>query len=511
MSLTATIGKELRNQSITQPLPAFQPPRIEPGVRYVQPQNLIRSPRSQIDEFSLTAQIEDRPVLQLTYFPLAIDPADYANPQSNTNPSGSYLSLYAFHQLVDPVPGFTRYYSPTNASTERVYGNVINGAAVVPGSEYTRQIISSAQTMYSHSKLSNLSGIIGTWHPDYATPEDWWDTDQIHRFRTIELDLENLSASGSPYTLLDGETEDDGLAWKIGHGSDTSVEVRAIGRDTRLKTLTFKGLEVYIRRTAWFDSQVFQTGGWYLQGQPKGFCSTGTTRNNTGILPLVPTSFVLGIDVEITADWSTDDKQILDMAVKGDRFVSLGPFALSSGRFKGSTLRRSSTGAPLTPPGSLPSIARPERVLSSLPSFTAAFTSKNTVTAPVWQIIGWISSLVPQSPQSEDQNATLNVPQPLSPAHGTVFSHYPRVTALHWQPVTNATSYTVEVDCYHCCAMNKWCSDVGKIWTIIPNIRTTTHTFHFVGAQPGRWRVWAVDGTGREGPKSNWQEFRYTQ
>jgi hypothetical protein len=36
-------------------------------------------------------------------------------------------------------------------------------------------------------------------------------------------------------------------------------------------------------------------------------------------------------------------------------------------------------------------------------------------------------------------------------------------------------------------------------------------TFRFSGAQPGRWRVWAVDASGADGPKSEWREFRYTR
>jgi len=33
----------------------------------------------------------------------------------------------------------------------------------------------------------------------------------------------------------------------------------------------------------------------------------------------------------------------------------------------------------------------------------------------------------------------------------------------------------------------------------------------FVGAQPGRWRVQAVDGAGKAGSMSEWREFRYTR
>jgi hypothetical protein len=40
---------------------------------------------------------------------------------------------------------------------------------------------------------------------------------------------------------------------------------------------------------------------------------------------------------------------------------------------------------------------------------------------------------------------------------------------------------------------------------------STEYQFDFVGAQPGRWRVSAVDDSGREGPKSDWWTFRYTK
>ena len=44
-----------------------------------------------------------------------------------------------------------------------------------------------------------------------------------------------------------------------------------------------------------------------------------------------------------------------------------------------------------------------------------------------------------------------------------------------------------------------------------PNLSEATYTFNFVGAQPGCWRVWAVDEQGHEGPKSPWWEFVYTK
>nr|WP_320013993.1 hypothetical protein [uncultured Desulfobacter sp.] len=98
-----------------------------------------------------------------------------------------------------------------------------------------------------------------------------------------------------------------------------------------------------------------------------------------------------------------------------------------------------------------------------------------------------------------------------SPRSGKRFSHYPRRTTLRWSTVQGAASYTVEIDCYGCCRANRWCTDIGRTYKKIRSIRSTAYTFNFVGAQPGRWRIWAVDRNGKPGGKSAWWTFRYTR
>lgn len=107
--------------------------------------------------------------------------------------------------------------------------------------------------------------------------------------------------------------------------------------------------------------------------------------------------------------------------------------------------------------------------------------------------------------------ARSSAPNLISPTCGSVFSHFPRRTTLHWSDVPSATSYTVEIDCYHRCQANKWCTDVGRTWKVVSDLTTTSYTFNFVGAQPGRWRVWAVFSNGSQGEKTPWCEFSYTQ
>ncbi|RNC67176.1 MAG: PASTA domain-containing protein [Desulfuromonadales bacterium] len=112
---------------------------------------------------------------------------------------------------------------------------------------------------------------------------------------------------------------------------------------------------------------------------------------------------------------------------------------------------------------------------------------------------------------SAGTGATLPPPALVSPADGVAYNRFPRSMALRWQPVDGAVRYSVEIDCLHCCESGKWCSDLGRPWRVVPNLTETRYAFDFVGAQPGRWRVWAVDKRGREGAKSRWREFRHTR
>ena len=110
--------------------------------------------------------------------------------------------------------------------------------------------------------------------------------------------------------------------------------------------------------------------------------------------------------------------------------------------------------------------------------------------------------------------AVLPAPEQTLPEEGRVFDSLPRTTAIGWKPVSGAASYTVELDCLHCCESGRWCSDLGRPWKVvrgIPAVRSPGYKFEFTGAQPGRWRVWAVDNEGREGEKSPWRTFQYAR
>ena len=107
--------------------------------------------------------------------------------------------------------------------------------------------------------------------------------------------------------------------------------------------------------------------------------------------------------------------------------------------------------------------------------------------------------------------AQLNAPQIISPKNNSMFSHYPRTLKLRWRPVSNASVYNVEIDCMHCCAAKEWCTDVGRKYKKVNAIRDTFFKFNFVGSQPGRWRVQAVEKNCKTGKYSQWYYFKFTK
>jgi hypothetical protein len=111
--------------------------------------------------------------------------------------------------------------------------------------------------------------------------------------------------------------------------------------------------------------------------------------------------------------------------------------------------------------------------------------------------------------QTPAPKSDLVSPQPVAPLSGSNFDHFPRTTDLKWKPVPGAISYSIEIDCFHCCEIGKWCSQIDKPRISTSGIKTTSYTFQWVGANLGRWRVWAVAANGKEGSKSDWQDFLY--
>lgn len=271
------------------------------------------------------AATDQRPILQLNALPMTLQPSAYANPHSSANPGGSYSTLNAFSELADSVPVFSEYYSPSLHTVSAVYNNLLRGASVKPDASYASTVIANASQNVASGGFSNLDGTPGLWYPVYAMPGDWYDTADPGRFSEITLDLSGDGKDDSgPYRILDGSKNDIAANLiRIGKGDSVQIDPASA-----LKTVTLKYLEVQLNRP-WLDFEVFNLGGWFIGGLDAGYFSDGSIDNNQGVMPLITTSLLVAIHVDLAADWSAKDQQFIDDTRRQGDSVAVGPFAIN--------------------------------------------------------------------------------------------------------------------------------------------------------------------------------------
>jgi len=117
----------------------------------------------------------------------------------------------------------------------------------------------------------------------------------------------------------------------------------------------------------------------------------------------------------------------------------------------------------------------------------------------------WIGARIHEAPEPTPRIETMT-PRLVSPQDEARFSHHPRQTALSWEPVAAAVRYRLE---------RQIRAPAGGLWHPYPFgeemriAEDTTFAFEFIGDQPCRWRVTAIDLNGNESEPSQWWEFSY--
>lgn len=271
---------------------------------------------------------QPKPILQLNPLPITIEPSQYQNAKSNSNPNGDLKPLFALRQLVDPVPKFEHDYVASSYSTEMLYASILNGATIVNNEPFTSSVIGNAKSSFAENALQDMDGTPGNWRPIYAIPEDWASAD-ISRFKEVSIDFDNTTKN-SAFDTIQGQ---DQLFWTLGNNQTQSLNAKS-----KIKSVKMKYLFVAFRRP-WFDLLLFKMGNWFIQGQQSGFCSSGTTKLNNGILPLLPTGMLIAKDIVVDADWHADDQAIVDQLAATGKTGCLGPFNLSRAKTSNSSLQ----------------------------------------------------------------------------------------------------------------------------------------------------------------------------
>lgn len=309
------------------------------------------------------------PIVLLNKFPIILNPSDYANPLSTANPGGDLRSLWRFRQLVDPLPQFASFYTASTLSTEGVYTAIVGGAVVKDTSPFVTSIVANAQRAVEDQTYADMDGTPGRWRPVFAVPDDWYNCFKNNKTSQLTLDLSGMTLGGpppvprpgppplprpvpgpllarnlvlKPQRLALNRLADTvraarlplaaieriaPLAWKT-LDAKAGARTQALSSDSKVTSAQVNYLMVSLSRP-WLDMLLFATGGWYLDGQVAGFCSSGSN-DGSGVMPLVPSSIIIGTSAFITATWSQPDAQLIANATKARQQLFLGPLPLNS-------------------------------------------------------------------------------------------------------------------------------------------------------------------------------------
>lgn len=188
--------------------------------------------------------------------PLAF--AEYGNPYSAKNPSGSMLSAYALFGLTDPISTFTRKYSPTSASFSKSYETLLNSIDDYADKDAT-DVVASAIKKLGIDTLAALGPGAEKFYLVETSPYNWLNNDGI-----------DINFTVGP---LDSESDFVEIGSRV------------------VKNVRFTGFSIMITRQ-WYDARVFTTHGWSLNGYCIGEVASGDYEHG-GLIPFVPTQLMI--------------------------------------------------------------------------------------------------------------------------------------------------------------------------------------------------------------------------
>jgi TonB family protein len=106
----------------------------------------------------------------------------------------------------------------------------------------------------------------------------------------------------------------------------------------------------------------------------------------------------------------------------------------------------------------------------------------------------------------QPQDSSLPAPIPISPPDHAMFEGYVRRLTCKWEASPGAVAYLLEWDYMD---QGAWHAESSGIPGTAYEASATEASIEFIGAQPGRWRVWPVNSNGQRGNPSEWRSFRF--
>lgn len=231
----------------------------------------------------------------------------------------------------------------------------------------TSSIIAGAQKSVADANWKAAGPAGQPWLLSYALPGDWATTSVgATDFRLNSAVLNTRSDSN--FNSYGGGASWGGGLWSVGGSFNHTDGETSSHMDANTVSIKAKLTLVRVMRP-WLNSLLFNTKGWWEKDQPINGISNGALIDNSrNMLPLMPTAFVVMSEVEISADFSAEDKKHIESATSGSASVGWGPFSIG-GSYSHS---------------------------ESHDTFASTFDS-GTIKVPGMQIVAWVSEITPAS------------------------------------------------------------------------------------------------------------------
>ncbi len=164
------------------------------------------------------------------------------------------------------------------------------------------------------------------WIPSYALPSNW---DSSGQGITLTLSSANLNETASTSAQSYGAEVSGsyGLFHASGGVSGEHDESHS-HMDAQNFTLSADLSAVQILRP-WFNPLLLGLSGWWVKGLAEGGLSNGDHSAPAGLMPLIPTGFVVARNVSVSADFSTKDQDFIKNAISTNVSAGWGPFSIS--------------------------------------------------------------------------------------------------------------------------------------------------------------------------------------
>lgn len=233
-----------------------------------------------------------------------------------------------------------------------------------------RQALMTAREAVKEDRQWASSLGSGKWLFAYPSPANWTSSRES---------ATQLKISGGNTKLRSNSTEhsfsvDTGLNYglfAVKASAEGKFEHKNSSTDKDTVEISCDITKVDINRP-WFSESIFKLPNWKTNLAEKGKISNGKldSTNATNLLPMYPVAFVVASNIVIKAAFSHEDQEIIKQSLSTSVSASYGPFSISGKYGYGRSQDNSN-----------------------------ADFQNGEIRVPGMQIIGWVSRLIPSSPQ----------------------------------------------------------------------------------------------------------------